>query len=222
MERPPAPSYLWSRVDPDDRQLVDDARRGNQAAFRALVMRYQRRIYALGLSMLHDPDAAQDVVQDAFIKAHTHLPDFQGGSSFYTWLYRIALNLCLDRLRRAKRAAHEEFDETVAHAADDAFAVAPRRLGFDPAQALRDGEIRRRVLDALARLSENHRAVLVMAEMDGMSYQEMADVMGCPVGTIMSRLFHARKKMQEMLRPFVEEEGDRAPRAGATGSGGAR
>src|SRR5262249_2501520 len=135
------------RVDPpvDDRQLVEDARRGDQAAFRALVERHQRKVYAMALSMLRDADAARDVVQDAFIKAYQHLPDFQGQSGFYPWLYRIAMNLCIDRARRDKRFARIEFDEGAA--ADDAppSEVAPHRLGFDPAQALRDREIRERV-----------------------------------------------------------------------------
>jgi RNA polymerase sigma-70 factor (ECF subfamily) len=205
------PSLDGARVDLDDRQLVDEARRGRHTAFRTLVERYQHKVYAMALSMVRDPDQARDATQDAFVKAYEHLGDFQGDSSFYTWLYRIAMNLCIDRARRQKRFAQVEFDEAVGHEADDAYAIAPRRLGFDPAQALADREIRERVLAALERLSENHRTVLVLREVEGLAYKEIADVMGCSIGTVMSRLFHARKRMQEMLRNLVEGE---APAAG--------
>ena len=192
-------------VELDDRQLVDEARKGSQAAFRALVERHQRKVYGMAFAMLRDSDAARDVVQDAFIKVHRHLADFEGTSGFYTWLYRIALNLCIDRTRRQKRFAHVDFDDALAHEDEDGFDVSPHRLGFDPAQALRDREIRERVMAALDQLSPIHRAVIVMREVDGLSYKEIADAMKCSQGTIMSRLFHARKRMQEILRPLVEE-----------------
>jgi RNA polymerase sigma-70 factor (ECF subfamily) len=207
---PPPSLKPWSaQLDQDDRQLVEEARRGSHAAFRTLVERYQQRVYAMALSMVREPAEARDAVQDAFVKAYEHLGDFQGDSSFYTWLYRIAMNLCIDRARRMKRFAHVEYDEAAAHEADDAFAVAPHRLGFDPARALEDGEIRERVRAALERLSENHRTVLVLREAEGLSYKEIAEVMECSIGTVMSRLFHARKRMQEMLRSLVE--GDAKP-----------
>ncbi len=190
----------------DDRQLVEDARKGDQAAFRALVERHQRKVYAMALSMLRDTDAARDVVQDAFIKAYQHLADFHGESGFYTWLYRIAMNLCIDRARRDKRFTKVEFDDGAGGDDPPAAEVAPHRLGFDPAQALRDREIRERVGQALAQLSANHRTVIVLREVDGLSYKEIAEVMGCSEGTVMSRLFHARKRMQEMLRGLTEED----------------
>ncbi len=193
-------------MDLDDRQLVEEARKGSQPAFRTLVERHQRKVYAMALSMLRDPDAARDVVQDAFIKVYQHLGDFQGASGFYTWLYRIAMNLCIDRTRRAKRFAQVEFDDAAAAEDPGLSDVSPYRLGFDPAQALKDKEIRGRVQKALEALSPNHRAVIVMREVDGLSYKEIAEAMECSEGTIMSRLFHARKKMQEMLRGLVEAE----------------
>ncbi len=202
-------------MDPPDQQLVEQAQRGDQSAFRALVERHQRRIYGLALGMLKDTDAARDVVQDAFIKVHQHLAEFQGSSNFYTWLYRIATNLCLDRMRRARRFAHVEFDEAVANDDDDTFEVSPHRLGFDPARALEDKEIRERLARALEHLSEHHRAAILLREVDGLSYKEIAEVMGCSEGTVMSRLFHARKRMQEMLRSFVEAGGP--PRSDAAG-----
>lgn len=185
-------------MEPDDKQLVDDARRGNAAAFRELVVRHQRRAYAVALGMVHDPDDARDVCQDAFLKVHKSLATFEGESQFFTWLYRIVTNLCIDHLRK-KRGQQVEFDETVAQGDADDAGVTPHRTGFDPARALSDKELRAQILGALAKLTPSHRLVLVMREVEGQSYQEMAATMNCSIGTIMSRLFHARKKMQAML-----------------------
>jgi RNA polymerase sigma-70 factor, ECF subfamily len=185
-------------LEPDDRQLVDDARKGNAAAFRELVVRHQRRAYAVALGMVHDPDDARDVCQDAFLKVHKSLATFEGDSQFFTWLYRIVTNLCIDHLRK-KRGQQVEFDETLAQGDADDAGVTPHRTGFDPARALADKELRAQILGALAKLTPSHRSVLVMREVEGQSYQEMAATMNCSIGTIMSRLFHARKKMQAML-----------------------
>ncbi|MSP62966.1 MAG: sigma-70 family RNA polymerase sigma factor [Myxococcales bacterium] len=203
---------MTAPVDPPsrsvgDHQLVEEARAGSQAAFRGLVERYQRKIYGMAFAMLRDSDQAKDVVQDAFIKVYQHLGDFQGASGFYTWLYRIAMNLCIDRTRRAKRIAQVEFEDDAAHDDGGASEVSPHRLGFDPARALDDQEIRGQVLAALDQLSPKHRAVIILREVEGLSYKEIADAMECSQGTVMSRLFHARKKMQEMLRSFVEGDG---------------
>lgn len=200
-------------MEPDDRRLVEEARQGRHAAFRTLVERYQQKVYSMALSMMRDPDQARDVVQDAFVKAYEHLGDFQGDSAFYTWLYRIAMNICIDRMRRTRRFAQVEFDEKLGHEDDDAFAVAPHRLGFDPARALQDREIRERVMAALGELSANHRTVLVLREVEGLAYKDIAEVMSCSIGTVMSRLFHARKRMQQMLRNLVDDG------AGAGGAG---
>ncbi len=185
-------------MEPDDRQLVDDARKGNAAAFRELVVRHQRRAYAVALGMVHDPDDARDICQDAFLKVHKSLATFEGDSQFFTWLYRIVMNLCIDHLRK-RRGQQVEFDETIAQGDADDAGVTPHRTGFDPARALADKELRTQILGALAKLSPSHRAVLVMREVDGLSYQEMSETMKVSIGTIMSRLFHARKKMQAML-----------------------
>ncbi len=200
----PAGARPEARVD--DRLLVEQARRGNQRAFQGLVERYQRKVYALALGLLRDPDEARDTAQEAFLKVHQHLDGFQGSASFYTWIYRITVNLCIDQLRKAGRGGKVEFDEAaqfqeVGSPADE---LAPRRLGFDPHRALSDKELRQRIQEALGTLSEQHRAVLLLREVDGLSYKEMADILGCAEGTIMSRLFHARKRMQELLHGYVE------------------
>lgn len=188
-------------MEPDDRALVEEARKGDRIAFAALVKRHQRRAYAVALGMVHDPDDARDVCQEAFLKVHKNLATFEGEAQFFTWLYRIVANLCIDLLRR-RRGIKVEFDETEAPGEPDEAGIAPHRTGFDPGRALSDKELRQQILAALDKLSPPHRAVLVMREVEGMSYQDMADEMKCSIGTIMSRLFHARKKMQSMLLAY--------------------
>jgi RNA polymerase sigma-70 factor (ECF subfamily) len=187
----------------DDRELVLAARGGDRDAFRTLFERYHRRAYALAFGMLRHQDDALDVVQDAFIKAHKHLDKFEGNSSFFTWLYRIVMNLAIDHIRKHRRVRPVELDDkSLEEAGDDA--LLPTILGGNPGRALQDGEIRRRIDEALGELSENHRAVLIMRELEGLSYEEMAQAMGCSKGTIMSRLFHARKNMQKRLADLVD------------------
>ncbi len=191
----------------DDAELVAAARRGDRDAFRTLFERYHRRAYALAFGVLRHQDDALDVVQDAFIKAHKYLDKFEGNSSFYTWLYRIVMNLAIDHLRKHRRVKPVELDDQhlEERAGDDT--LLPKILGGNPGRALMDKEIRARIDQALGELSDNHRAVLIMRELEGMSYEEMAQAMGCSKGTIMSRLFHARKNMQRQLVDLV----DRAP-----------
>lgn len=184
-------------MEPEDRQLVENARRGDVAAFRELVTRHQRRAYAVALGMVHDSDDARDICQEAFLKVHRNLATFEGDAQFFTWLYRIVVNLAIDHLRK-KRGQQVEFDDAQSHEEDEG-GITPHRTGFDPSRALLDKELRKQILSALDKLSPAHRSVLVMREVEGMSYQEMAESMKCSIGTIMSRLFHARKKMQAML-----------------------
>jgi RNA polymerase sigma-70 factor (ECF subfamily) len=210
----------------DDRELVESARKGDRDAFRVLFERYHRRAYALAFGVLRHQDDALDVVQDAFIKAHKYLDKFEGNSSFYTWLYRIVMNLAIDHMRKHRRVKPVELDEQhldgTVPGADDA--LLPKMLGGNPGRALLDKEIRARIDQALSELSENHRSVLVMRELEGMSYEEMAQAMNCSKGTIMSRLFHARKNMQKRLVDLVErvpandeEETDDAAASGSRG-----
>lgn len=187
----------------DDGDLVIAARGGDRAAFQTLFERYHRRAYALALGVVRNGDDALDLVQDAFIKAHKHLDRFEGNASFYTWLYRIVMNLAIDLLRKRRRQHPVELDETqTKDVLDDS--LLPKILGGNPGRALMDKQIRARIDQALEQLSENHRAVLLMRELEGLSYEEMAKAMGCSKGTIMSRLFHARKNMQKQLLDLVD------------------
>ena len=185
----------------DDHDLVRATRGGDRDAFRTLFERYHRRAYALAYGVLRNQDDALDVVQDAFIKAHEHLDKFEGTSSFYTWLYRIVMNLAIDLLRKRRRVAPVELD-VLDSGVDDS--LLPKLFGGNPGRALLDKEIRARIDEALGELSENHRTVLVLRELEGLSYEEMARAVGCSKGTIMSRLFHARRNMQKRLVDLVE------------------
>jgi RNA polymerase sigma-70 factor, ECF subfamily len=201
-QRPSVPTHGRTTAV-DDHELVLAARKGDRDAFRTLFERYHRRAYALAFGVLRHQDDALDVVQDAFIKAHKYLDKFEGNSSFYTWLYRIVMNLAIDHLRKHRRVKPVELDESrMEEGAEEG--LLPRILGSNPGRALQDKEIRGRIDKALDELSENHRSVLVMRELEGLSYEEMAQAMDCSKGTIMSRLFHARKNMQKRLLDLID------------------
>lgn len=214
------PRASTGREPVDDHELVEAARRGDRDAFRTLFERYHRRAYALAYGVLRHQEDALDVVQDAFIKAHKYLDKFEGNSSFYTWLYRIVMNLAIDHLRKHRRVKPVELDEQkLDESGGDE--LLPKFLGANPGRALMDKQIRARIDEALATLSDNHRAVLIMRELEGMSYEEMAQAMGCSKGTIMSRLFHARKNMQRQLVDLVDHarvQSDDEEDAAASGS----
>jgi RNA polymerase sigma-70 factor (ECF subfamily) len=187
----------------EDGELVVAARQGDRGAFQTLFERYHRRAYSLALGVVRNSDDALDVVQDAFLKAHKHLDRFEGNASFYTWLYRIVMNLAIDHLRKHRRQRPVELDENSTEGVlDDS--LLPKILGGNPGRALMDKQIRIRIDAALDQLSNNHRAVLVMRELEGLTYEEMARAMDCSKGTIMSRLFHARKNMQRQLADLVD------------------
>jgi len=189
----------------DDRTLVKAAQTGDAQAFRALVQRYQRRVVQLALAMTKDADEAMDIAQETFVRVHRYLPSFKGDSSFFTWTYRIAMNLCLDAQRRKGRLERvdvEQGDEAELEAAMDPPSAA---LAGPQRQAL-NAELRDRIAEALASLSENHRAILLLREVEGLSYEDLAKVLGIRKGTVMSRLFHARLKMQSKLREYLGED----------------
>lgn len=188
--------------DAEDLALVTAVKGGDKHAFKVLMQRYQRKVYAVAFGFLRNQEDALDVVQESFIKVHRYIGKFEGNSTFYTWLYRIVANLCIDHLRKAKRHRDVEFDDGLRHDAKDEpasdFTPHLGHLG-DPSDMLRRKEIAAAVEASLDHLSEKHRAVIVMRELQGMSYEEMAQAMKCSKGTIMSRLFHARRNMQKLL-----------------------
>ena len=155
--------------------------------------------------MVRNEEDAWDLAQDGFVRAWRSLVSFRGQSSFFTWLYRIMTNVALDWLRRKKIESGQEFDDTIGLGAIAPGAVTAPQATVAPAVRLADKEIRARIDEAIARLSDEHRAVIIMRELDGMEYHEIADVVGCSIGTVMSRLFYARRKLQTMLRDVHEQ-----------------
>ena len=190
----------------DDQTLILQCRAGDSSAFRELVRRYQQKAYGIAYSMLRDSDDAMDVTQEAFIKVHRYLDNFKGSSSFYTWLYRITVNLCIDHLRKRKKGHQVEFDEALDHDEAQGGDLLPSTMDMDPGRNLDRRELRERIEQALDTLSPNHRAVILMREVEGLSYKEIAKVMEISIGTVMSRLFHARKRMQAALLSNSETE----------------
>jgi len=195
---------------PSDAELVARARDGDAAAFRGLYDRYHGRLFSMALGVVKNRQDAMDVVQDAFVKVHKNLHRFEGSSSFYTWLYRIGMNLAIDHTRKKKRGRELEYDDAVAHDDDAADAGADafpsRRGGGSPGKDALRKELGGAIARALGTLPEYHRAVILLREVEGYTYEEMAETLDVPKGTIMSRLFHARRKMQAALEGYLEDE----------------
>ncbi|MFE8602879.1 RNA polymerase sigma factor [Archangium violaceum] len=191
----------------DDLTLVKRVRGGDQRAFKLLVERYQRKVYAVALGMLKDKEEAMDVSQEAFVKVYKYLDHFKGDSSFYTWLYRITVNICIDVMRRkgASGGETEEFDESVVNDLSEArIGALGSRLGTNPQKSALRRELAEKIQEALAAVPEKHRAILLLREIEGMSYEDLSRTLDIPKGTVMSRLFHARTKVQKILSEYLE------------------
>ncbi|HVH47897.1 MAG TPA: sigma-70 family RNA polymerase sigma factor [Labilithrix sp.] len=205
----------------EDRALIAKAQQGDVAAFRQLVERHQRRAFAIALSLVRDENDARELVQDAFLRVYRGLATFQGSSSFFTWLYRIITNLSIDLIRKPGRQL-ADIDETRFESDESQEAEFPllsRVDGSDPIDVVRRREIAARLHTALEALPPYHRSVIVMREIEGLSYEEMATAMGVSKGTIMSRLFHARQKLQKALADCYEEQIGRKPASEAADLG---
>ncbi len=191
----------------DDLTLVQRARKGDQRAFKLLVERYQRKVYSVALGMVKDKEEARDVAQEAFVKVYKYLDHFKGDASFYTWLYRITVNICIDVLRKkgSKGDEHVEFDESVKlDTAEAGIGALGSRLGTNPQKSALRRELAERITSAMQDIPPAHREILLLREVEGMSYEDLSRTLEIPKGTVMSRLFHARLKMQKILREYVE------------------
>ena len=194
-------------TDDSDVQLVERAQRGDQRAFEMLVIKYQRRIERLIARMVRDVDLVQDIAQETFIRAYRALPQFRGDAAFYTWLYRIAVNTAKKALVDMKRdplvtesaraSANDDDDETSRH---------ERELtdGETPEALLASKEIAQTVNAAIDALSPDLRQAITLREIEGLSYEEIADMMNCPIGTVRSRIFRAREAIALRLRPLLD------------------
>ena len=191
-----------------DQQLVERAQRGDKRAFELLVMQYQRKLGRLLSRMVRDAAEVEDVTQEAFIKAYRALPNFRGESAFYTWLYRIAINTAKNYLVSMGRRAPTTtgFDHEEAGTVDDAEAL---RDTATPENELLGREIADTVNRAVEALPEDLRTAITLREIEGLSYEEIAGVMNCPIGTVRSRIFRAREAIAAELRPLLGTDENR-------------
>jgi RNA polymerase sigma-70 factor (ECF subfamily) len=186
-----------------DDQLVQAARGGALEAFEELVARHRDQIYARAFSMMRDEQDAIDLSQEAWIKGWQRLAQFQGDASFTTWLTRITINLCLDELRKKKRHRTDSVEEM-----DEDSGGVERQMPVvlaNPTERLERAELRTKIDAALGQLSAEHRTVMVLHEFEDMDYKTIAQTVGCSMGTVMSRLFYARRKMAALLADVRKE-----------------
>jgi RNA polymerase sigma-70 factor (ECF subfamily) len=191
-----------------DQQLVERAQKGDKRAFELLVLKYQRKLGRLLSRLVRDPGEVEDVTQEAFIKAYRALPNFRGDSAFYTWLYRIAINTAKNYLVALGRRAPTttEYDNEEAESFEDADAL---RDSSTPEGELLGKEIATTVNKAMEALPEDLRTAITLREIEGLSYEEIATVMNCPIGTVRSRIFRAREAIAAELRPLLGTDENR-------------
>lgn len=185
-----------------DQQLVERVQRGDKHAFDLLVVKYERRLARLLSRFVRDPHEVEDIAQEAFIKAYRALPTFRGDAAFYTWLYRIGINTAKNYLMaRGRRApTTTEFDAEEAEGFEDAAGLQDLNT---PENLLLSKEVAQVVNDAMAALPEDLRTAISLREMEGLSYEEIAETMNCPIGTVRSRIFRAREAIAARLRPIL-------------------
>jgi RNA polymerase sigma-70 factor (ECF subfamily) len=185
-----------------DQALVERVQRGDKKAFDLLVLKYQQRIMKVLSRYVRDPSEVQDLAQEAFIKAYRALPKFRGDSAFYTWLYRIAINTAKNFVvAQGRRPPNDDIEATEAEQYEGESAL--KDYASPERETLRD-EIRETVFKAIDALPEDLKTAITLRELEGMSYEEIAEAMDCPIGTVRSRIFRAREEIDNQLRPLLD------------------
>lgn len=187
-----------------DQSLVDRVKRGDKSAFDVLVRKYQHKVVKLISRYIKDADEAQDVSQEAFIKAYRALPNFRGDSAFYTWMYRIAINTAKNHLvAQGRRLPNVDIDVRDAEQFEGQTAL---KENATPEGLLNRDEIENAIVTTIEKLPEDLKTAITLREIEGMSYEEIADTMACPVGTVRSRIFRAREAIDKILKPLIERD----------------
>ncbi len=195
-------SHASAYSDASDESLVRQAQEGDTQAFEELVFRHRDKVYSRAFSMMRNETEALELSQEAWIKAWQRLEQFQGESSFATWITRIVINICLDAMRRNKRLHAESIEQLAEESGGVERLLPPTQV--DMLAGLERAELRARIEAGLAQLSQAHRTVLILHEFEGLEYKECAKRMGCSIGTIMSRLFYARRRLAALLADLKE------------------
>jgi len=189
-------------ADQSDLELVRRVQRGERGAFDLLVLKYQHKVIKLVARMLRDPAEAEDVAQEAFVKAYRAIGSFRGDSAFYTWLYRIAVNTARNTMASRQRRPLD-YEADLSESEQSAVESRMRHGDTPEAVALSD-EIHSTVNDAIGALPEDLRTAIILREVEGLSYEEIAEAMDCPVGTVRSRIFRAREAIDRSLKPLLD------------------
>ena len=194
-----------AQADVSDLDLVTRSQAGDTEAFDELVTRYRTRVFGMIYNMVHSEQDAWDLAQDSFLKAWKSIKRFRGRSSFFTWIYRIVMNVTIDWLRKKQvKGGGSEFDDSIQLKHIEPASKTVPKSEVLPLEMIERSEIRARIDQAIAQLSPEQRAVILMKEIEQMQYHEIAEALGCSIGTVMSRLFYARKKLQNLLRDVYE------------------
>ena len=187
-------------MDQEEAELISRCQKGDQEALKVIFDRYREKVYRVAYGVVRHREDALDIVQEVFVKLYRSIGNYRGRSSFYTYIYRMAMNTAIDFARRRKKFTASSLDEEGVVQPPD---VPEKR----PEAILIDKELEEKVNGAMAKLPEDQRAAVVYREVEGLSYQEMAQAMGCSIGTVMSRLHYGRKRLQKLLKGYLKEEG---------------
>ena len=187
-------------MNPEETEVISRCQQGDQEALKEIFDKYHKKVYRIAYGVVRQREEALDIVQEVFIKLFRSIKNFKGRSHFYTYLYRMVMNTAIDHARRAGKQFISSLDEEGSFEPSDEIEKGPERI-------LLHKELEERVKLAMDKLPAEQKAALIFRDVEGLSYQEMAEAMGCSIGTVMSRLHYGRKKMQELLKDYVELHG---------------